>query len=94
VEAQSNQIYALSQTHELLYDFFAYFSNNLTDFGFYITTPLNYTPFVDRFKESVGGVEASFGILVEQTACIPPFVDESYLVQENLQYLLQQNSEI
>lgn len=93
VEAQSNQIYALSQTHEILYDFFAYFSNNLTDFGFYITTPINYTPFNDRFSQSVAGVEASFGILVEQTACIPPFIDESFLLQENLSFLLQQNND-
>lgn len=92
VEAQSNQIYGLSITHEILYDFFSYFSNNLTDYGFYITTPIQYTPFVDRFPESVTGVEAQFGILVEQTACIPPFVEEDFLLQENLQLLLQQNN--
>ncbi len=92
VENKSNQIYAMSETHLILYDFFSYFSNNLTQFGFYITTPINYSPFVDRFAESVAGVEASFGILVEQTACVPPYVDESFLLQENLGYMLQQNN--
>jgi hypothetical protein len=74
VPDESNQIYAISQCHELLYDFFQYFSNNLTDYGFYLTTPLNYNVFNDRFIQSVAGVEATFGILVEQTACLPPFI--------------------
>jgi hypothetical protein len=74
VDDKSNQIYAISECHLLLYDFFQYFSNNLTDFGFYLTTPLNYNVFNDRFMQSVAGVEANFGILVEQTACLPPFI--------------------
>jgi hypothetical protein len=74
---KSNQIYALSQCHEILYDFYAYFANNLTDFGFYILTPIQYSPFIDRFNQSVAGVEAQISIQVEQIACIPPFIQPS-----------------
>ena len=74
---KSNQIYALSQCHEILYDFYAYFANNLTDYGFYILTPIQYSPFIDRFNQSVSGVEAQISIQVEQIACIPPFIQPS-----------------
>jgi hypothetical protein len=36
--------------------------------------PIQFTPFVDKFKESVCGVEATITITMEQTACIPPFI--------------------
>jgi hypothetical protein len=75
-EDQSNQIYAMSIAHEILYDFYAWFANNLTDYGFYILTPITYNPFVDRFNQSVAGVEAQIQILVDQIACIPPFVPQ------------------
>jgi hypothetical protein len=46
--------------------------------------PIQFTPFVDKFKESVCGVEATITITIEQTACIPPFIQEQfYLLFEN-----------
>lgn len=71
---KSNQIYAISECHEILQDFYAWFANNLTDYGFYIQTPISYNVFVDRFNQSVAGVEANITITAEQLACLPPFV--------------------
>lgn len=77
-EERSNQLDSLSLTHEILNDFYAFFINQLTGFGFFLQNPVNFTPFVDRFKESVVGVEAQITIVSEQTACLPPFIEETY----------------
>ena len=77
-ETKSNQLDSLSLCHEILNDFYAYFINQLTGYGFYLQNPVSFSPFVDRFKESVCGVEASITIVSEQTACIPPYILESY----------------
>lgn len=79
-ETKSNQLDSLSLCHEILNDFYAYFINQLTGFGFYLQNPVQFTPFVDRFKESVVGVEASITIVSEQTACLPPFIEETYYI--------------
>lgn len=73
-DTRSNQIYAISQCHEILQDFYAWFANNLTDYGYYILAPIQYSVFVDRFNQSVAGVEAQITIQVEQLACLPPFI--------------------
>jgi hypothetical protein len=73
-DTRSNQIYAISECHEILQDFYAWFANNLTDFGYYILAPIQYSVFVDRFNQSVAGVEAQITIQVEQLACLPPFI--------------------
>ena len=77
-EANSNQLDSLSLCHEILNDFYAYFINQLTGYGFFLQNPVNFTPFNDRFKESVVGVEATITIVSEQTACLPPFIEETY----------------
>lgn len=73
-DTRSNQIYAISQCHEILQDFYAWFANNLTDYGYFILAPIQYSVFVDRFNQSVAGVEAQITIQVEQLACLPPFI--------------------
>jgi hypothetical protein len=71
VEGQSNQLDSLSLCHEILNDFYAFFTNQLTGCGFYLQQPVQFTPFIDRFKEAVVGVEANITIVAEQTACLP-----------------------
>lgn len=83
-EYKSNQLDSLSLTYEILNDFYAYFINQLTGFGFFLQNPVQYTPFNDRFKESVVGMEAQITIVSEQSACLPPFIEETF-------YLLYQS---
>ena len=83
----SNQLDSLSLCQVILTDFYAYFTNQLTGYDFFLTTAVNYTPFVDRFKEDVCGVEATITITAEQTACIPAFIQEQF-------FLLFQNGSI
>jgi hypothetical protein len=71
---ESNQLDSMALTQEILNDFVNEFINQLTDFGYFLNTPVQYTPFVDRFAESVCGIEATITITAEQTACIPPFI--------------------
>ena len=77
-EEKSNQLDSLSLSHEILNDFYAYFINQLTGYGFYLQNPVSFSPFVDRFKEDCVGVEATITIVSEQTACIPPYILEQY----------------
>jgi len=86
-EYKSNQLDSLSLTYEILNDFYAYFINQLTGFGFFLQNPVQYTPFNDRFKESVVGMEAQITIVSEQSACLPPFIEETF-------YLLYQSGNI
>lgn len=71
VEGQTNQLDSLSLCHEILNDFYAFFTNQLTGCGFYLQQPVQFSPFIDRFKEAVVGVEANITIIAEQTACLP-----------------------
>lgn len=77
---KSNQLDSLSLCHEILNDFYAFFINQLTGFGFYLQNPIQFTPFNDRFKESVVGVEAQITIVSEQSACLPPFIVETFFI--------------
>lgn len=86
-DTKSNQLDSLSLTHEILNDFYAYFINQLTGYGFYLQNPVQFTPFTDRFKESVCGIEAQIVIVSEQTACLPPSILETY-------YLLFESGDI
>ena len=70
----SNQLDSMALCEEILGDFVNDFINQLTDYGYYLQMPVNYTYFVDRFKESVCGIEANITITIEQTACIPPYI--------------------
>ena len=79
-DTKSNQLDSLSLCHEILNDFYAYFINQLTGYGFFLQNPVQFTPFLDRFKESVIGVEAQITIVSEQTACLPPFIAETYYI--------------
>lgn len=79
-EVRSNQLDSLSLTYEILNDFYAFFINQLTGFGFFLQNPVQYTPFNDRFKESVVGMEAQITIVSEQSACLPPFIEETFFL--------------
>lgn len=79
-EYKSNQLDSLSLTYEILNDFYAFFINQLTGFGFFLQNPVQYTPFNDRFKESVVGMEAQITIVSEQSACLPPFIEETFFL--------------
>jgi hypothetical protein len=70
----SNQLDSLSLTHEILNDFYAFFTNQLTQYGYFLNTSVSFSPFTDRFQQDVCGVEATITITSEQTACIPPYI--------------------
>jgi hypothetical protein len=70
----SNQLDSMALCEEIMGDFYNFFVNQLTEYGYYLQTPIPYSYFTDRFAESVCGVEASITITIEQTACIPPFI--------------------
>lgn len=70
----SNQLDSMALCEEIMGDFTNYFINQLTNYGYYLQTPISYSYFTDRFAESVCGVEATITITIEQTACIPPFI--------------------
>ena len=76
----SNQLDSLSLCQVILTDFYAFFTNQLTGYDFFLNTSVNYTPFMDRFKEDVVGVEAVITITAEQTACIPAHILEQYFL--------------
>jgi hypothetical protein len=93
-ELRSNQLDSLSLCHEILNDFYAYFINQLTGFGFFLQNPVQFVPFVDRFQESVVGVEAQITIVSEQTACLPPHIIESFfLLYENGDVINNENND-
>jgi len=90
----SNQLDSLSLCQEILNDFYAYFTNQLTNYDFFLNTSVNYTPFTDKFKEEVCGVEATITITAEQTACIPAFIQEQfYLLFENGAIFTSENND-
>jgi len=70
----SNQLDSLSMCHEILNDFYNWFINQINDRDFYLETPVAFTPFLDKWKEDVVGVEATITIISQQTACIPPLL--------------------
>jgi hypothetical protein len=76
----SNQLDSLSLCHEILNDFYAFFINQTTNYNFYLQNPISFQPFLDKWKESVVGVEAQITIVCEQTACIPPYIAEQYFI--------------
>jgi hypothetical protein len=91
----SNQLDSLALTETILNDFYAFFTNQLTQYGYFLTTSVNYTPFMDRFKEDVVGIEATITIRVEQTACIPDFILENgFLLYENGNTMTSQDCEV
>jgi len=67
----SNQLDSMALCQDILNDFVNEFINQLTDYGYYLQMPITFSPFVDRFAESVCGVEAQIVITMEQTSCIP-----------------------
>jgi len=72
----SNQLDSIALCEEIMGDFVNNFINQLTQYGYFLNMPISYTYFVDRFAESVCGVEAQITITIEQTACIPPLPPE------------------
>jgi hypothetical protein len=79
-ETKSNQIDCLSICQQILVDFYAFFTNQLTKYGYFLQDGVQFTPFIDRLKEDVAGVEATISIRVEGTTCIPPFIEQLYLI--------------
>lgn len=79
-DTKSNQLDCLSICQQVLDDFYAYFINQLTKYGYWLQNPIQFTPFIDRFKEDVAGVEANISIVVDGTACIPPYIAQEYFI--------------
>lgn len=72
MSSNSNQLDSLSMCHEILNDFYNWFINQINNRDFYLESPLQFTPFIDRWKEDVVGIESTITIISQQTACIPP----------------------
>ena len=80
----SNQLDSMALCEEIMGDFINDFINQLTDYGYFLNMPVSYSYFVDRFKESVCGVEVQITITIEQTACIPPSILPQPIVPNTL----------
>lgn len=65
-----NQLDVLEQSHQLLQDFIEYYINQLQDYTFFIQTPVQFTPFLDRFTKVMAGVEAQITFRVEGSYCL------------------------
>jgi len=57
-DEEINQLSVLEESHLLLQDFIQYYINQLQDYSFFIQTPVQFTPFLDRFTKVMAGVEA------------------------------------
>lgn len=69
-DIQSNNIEIVETCHLILQDFIEYYINELTSYNFFLTTPVNFTPFLDRFSVYIAGVEAQITLRVEGTFCL------------------------
>jgi hypothetical protein len=69
-DIQSNNIDIVETCHLILQDFIEYYINQLKDYTFFLVTPVNFNPFLDRFSVYVAGVEAQITLRVEGTYCL------------------------
>jgi hypothetical protein len=69
-DIQSNNIDIVETCHLILQDFIEYYINQLKSFSFFMVTPVNFSPFLDRFSIYVAGVEAQITMRVEGTYCL------------------------
>lgn len=69
-DVKSNQIDIVETCHLLLQDFMEYYTNNKKSFDFYVTTPVTFTPFLDKLSVYIAGVEAQITFRVEGTFCL------------------------
>jgi len=69
-DIQSNNIDIVETCHLILQDFIEYYINQLKDYSFFLVTPVNFSPFLDRFSIYVAGVEAQITLRVEGTYCL------------------------
>jgi hypothetical protein len=69
-DVKSNQIDIVETCHLLLQDFMEYYTNNKKSFDFYVTTPVTFTPFLDKLSVYICGVEAQITFRVEGTFCL------------------------
>jgi len=69
-DEEINQLSVLEESHLLLQDFIQYYINQLQDYSFFIQTPVQFTPFLDRFTKVMAGVEAQITFRVEGSYCL------------------------
>lgn len=69
-DEESNQLDVVEETHLLLQDFIQYYINQLQNYSFFIQTPVQFTPFLDRFTKVMAGVEAQITFRVEGSYCL------------------------
>jgi hypothetical protein len=69
-DEEINQLDVLEESHQLLQDFIQYYINQLQNYSFFIQTPVQFTPFLDRFTKVMAGVEAQITFRVEGSYCL------------------------
>jgi len=69
-DEEINQLDVLEESHQLLQDFIEYYINQLQNYSFFIQTPVQFTPFLDRFTKVMAGVEAQITFRVEGSYCL------------------------
>ena len=69
-DVKSNQIDIVEECHLILQDFMDYYINDQMSYDFYITTPVTFTPFLDKLLVYVAGVEVQITFRVEGTFCL------------------------
>ena len=69
-DVKSNQIDIVEECHLILQDFMNYYINDLKSEVFYVTTPVTFTPFLDRLSVYIAGVEFQISFTVEGVFCL------------------------
>lgn len=69
-DTEDNQLDCLNKSHLILKDFCDEWINNLSDNMYFLQTPVNFDPFLDRLPTRVAGVDAAITIRVEGSFCL------------------------
>jgi len=69
-DTEDNQLDCLNRCHLILKDFCDELINDRRDNSFFLQTPVNFDPFLDRLPTRVTGVDATVSIRVEGSFCL------------------------
>jgi hypothetical protein len=69
-DVKTNQVNCVEECYMILQDFIEYYTNQLTTSTYHITTPISFTPFLDKLSVYIAGVEASVTFRAEGTYCL------------------------
>lgn len=69
-DTEDNQLNCLNISHLILKDFCDELIYQKKDFSYFLQTPVNFDPFLDRLPTRVAGIDATITIRVEGSFCL------------------------